>query len=204
MGGPGSGTWLRPYTKPRCESYRRLDIREWHRQRRLWAGNRFSWVWSTAEGAVVASILVSVTATAVRLTYRYRGREESWLDIDDVIELTSTPCPYGGTRQWFRCPCGRRIALLYHAGTYFRCRHCYDLRYQTEGESPPYRQMTKAQKIRQRLGGSGNLTQPFPPKPPKMRWTTYRRLESKAQDAALASLSLALAHDDRLRRRRSL
>jgi hypothetical protein len=173
MAGPGSGMWIRSFTRPRCESYRQLDIRVWHRQRRLWVGSQFPWVWSTPEGAVVASIGVSVTAGGIRLTYRYQGREESWPEIDETIQLTITPQPYGGMRPWFRCPCGRRVAILYGAGVYFRCRYCYDLRYQTERETPPFRQLTKAQKIRERLGGQGNLREAFPPKPPKMRWDTY-------------------------------
>jgi hypothetical protein len=202
MGGPGSGSWVRPYAAPRCESYRRLDIRQWPRSRQLYPGYCFSWVWSTPEGAMTTSILVSVMPTSVRLTYRYRGREDTWQDIDDVIELTSTPQPYGGTRPWFRCPCGQRVAILYGAGAYFRCRHCYHLRYQTEAETPPFRQQIKAQKIRERLGGRAGAFHPFPNKPRRMRWTTYHRLESAARDAELAGLCLALAHNDRVRRRR--
>jgi hypothetical protein len=132
--------------------------------------------------------------TSIRLTYltyRVRGRDDAWQGIDEVIERTATPCP-----------CGRRVAILYGAGVYFRCRHCYDLRYQTERETPPFRQLTKAQKIRERLGGQGNLREAFPPKPPKMRWDTYWRLECDVHDAEITGLSLALAQYDQLRRRK--
>jgi hypothetical protein len=208
-GGPGSGTWRRPFSKRQVEAYRRLDVRQWHRHRMLQPGRLFSWAWSTPEGTVVASILAHVTPSHVRLTYRYRGREDAWQDSEEVIEVTYTPCHYGGERPWFRCPgqtstgrCSRRVAMLYSAGPYFLCRHCYDLRYESERESPPLRLISKAQKIRERLGGSASLMQRFPPKPPKMRWSTYRQLEHEAQDAAISSLGLALAHDDRRRQRR--
>jgi len=42
----------------------------------------------------------------------------------------------------------------------------------------------KALSVRRRLGAIGDaLDGPFPPKPPKMRWATYRRL--REVDAAL-------------------
>jgi hypothetical protein len=209
MGGLGSGAWLRPFCKRRVESYRAIDVHRWHRQRLLQPGHTFSWAWSTPEGAVVASIGVHVKPAMVVLTYSYRRSEEAWHDIQEPITLTWTPCHYGGTRVWFRCPgnppagrCDRRVAILYGAGASFLCRACHDLRYESERENPQTRLLSKAQKIRERLGGSASLMQPFPAKPPKMRWTTYRRLENEAQDAAIAALGLALAHDDRLRQRR--
>ena len=56
------------------------------------------------------------------------------------IELATTPCRYGGLRYWFICPlvkngypCHRRITKLYlpSGGTYYGCRHCYDLTYES-------------------------------------------------------------------------
>lgn len=41
------------------------------------------------------------------------------------IEVTSTPCNYGGVRYWWKCPgCGGRIACLYQYKGAYRCRHC--------------------------------------------------------------------------------
>ena len=51
-------------------------------------------------------------------------------------------------------------------------------------EASHWRAQRKALSIRRRVGASGNaLAGPFPPKPPKMRWVTYKRLQ--AVDAAL-------------------
>jgi hypothetical protein len=208
MGGPGSGSWYHWQCKPRVEAYRRLDIRQWHRQRMLQPGRIFAWAWYTHEGAVAASMLVHIKPETVILTYRYRRRDETWQAITESVALTWTPCHYGGQRAWFRCPghtpagrCDQRVAILYGAGAYFLCRSCHDLRYESERENPPTRWLSKAQKIRERLGGSASLVHPFPPKPPKMRWTTYWQREAQAQEAAMLSLGLALAHDDRLRQR---
>lgn len=63
-------------------------------------------------------------------------------DFDYKIPLTTTPCYFGGKRYWFICPlsvngryCGRRVGVLYKAGDYFGCRHCYDLTYNSRNRS---------------------------------------------------------------------
>jgi hypothetical protein len=54
--------------------------------------------------------------------------------VDYRVQLETTPLHFGGERWWFRCPdagCGRRVRKLYLApgGTYFACRYCYHLTY---------------------------------------------------------------------------
>ena len=70
----------------------------------------------------------------------------------------------------------RRVAILYGPGRYFLCRHCYDLSYQSQRDNVMYRALHKAQSIRERLGGSANMTEPFPEKPKGMHCRTYERL----------------------------
>lgn len=57
-------------------------------------------------------------------------------DFDYKVQITETPCNFGNTRYWFICPltkddkqCGRRVGVLYKAGDWFACRHCYNLTY---------------------------------------------------------------------------
>jgi hypothetical protein len=54
------------------------------------------------------------------------------------IEVTSSPCRFGGRRFWFRCPlgrdgfpCGKRVRCLYlpPGEQVLGCRECYDLTY---------------------------------------------------------------------------
>jgi hypothetical protein len=84
------------------------------------------------------------------------------------VELEWTSCNFGGERPWFICPragCGRRVAVFYGAGKYLLCRHCYDLRYESQRENTTHRALRRAQKIRERLGVGVNMMEPFPEKP---------------------------------------
>jgi len=57
------------------------------------------------------------------------------------IDISTTPCHFGGVRYWFHCSllkdgeaCNRRIAVLYLHGDYFGCRQCHNLCYQSNLE----------------------------------------------------------------------
>jgi len=75
------------------------------------------------------------------------------------------------------------VALLYGAGELFACRHCYGLAYDSQQQSRHDRNLSQAQKIRMRLGGSANMLHPFPQKPRGMHWRTYLRHQQRAQAA---------------------
>ena len=69
----------------------------------------------------------------------------------------------------------KRVAVLYGAGKYFFCRHCYNLADGSQQESRPWRLMRKSRKIRKQLGGSVDMSELFPEKPNNMHWKTYYR-----------------------------
>jgi hypothetical protein len=73
-------------------------------------------------------------------------------------------------------------------GLVFACRLCRDLGYASQLENRRYRAITSARKLRVRLGGSGNLLDPFPKRPRGMHGRTYGRL-----------LAAALAAEERMR-----
>jgi hypothetical protein len=93
-----------------------------------------------------------------------------------------------GERPWFNCPgagCGRRVAVLYGPGRYFLCRHCYDLAYESQRENGMYRTLRRAQAIRERLGGSASMMEPFPQRPKGMHHDTYWRLREEHGEAEM-------------------
>jgi hypothetical protein len=107
------------------------------------------------------------------------------------VTLTTTACNYGGVRYWFVCPeagCTRRVAKRYQIGGRYACRHCHRLAYRTQHENFFDRGLLKAQRIRMKLGGSANMTLPFPPKPKFMRWSTYYLLANADNGGLMRSI----------------
>jgi len=141
----GRYSWSRRKTVEQCMS---LDVSWLNRQGYLCGFWNGTLTWTNASGEIVSSMGIAVSVNRegigedyVRLIYTVtnRGAEEK-TDFDYKIQLESTPCHFGGVRFWFICPlgtdqgyCGRRVGKLYLPGngTYFGCRHCYNLTYKS-------------------------------------------------------------------------
>jgi hypothetical protein len=124
--------------------------------------------------------LVSVHGDGDSITLAYAIDAQK---IEERVLLDSTPVHLGGHRAWFLCPgCDRRIAVLY-GEMRFRCRHCHDLRYASQRESTKIRAISKVQRVRRKLGASGDLTQPCPSRPRYMHASTYQRLLKQETEA---------------------
>jgi hypothetical protein len=202
MGGIGSGKWHRWNTKETTEGLRALDVRYLHSHGMLKPGHVFHLQWSrNGEPAGSISFVTGDDQITLLFNVRSAGQEE-WEQVKEPIQLDWTPCYYGGRRPWLLCPgrcCGRRVAVLYGASRYFLCRHCYQLTYATCNMETGDRLREKAQKIRERLGGSASLMALFPGKPKGMHDRTYLRLFWEAQEAEMASLVAMQEHIDRMR-----
>ncbi len=143
------------------------------------------------------------------LLYRHRtgpGGESD--DVKQTVPLDWTACNFGGKRPWFLYPgvvgderCGRRVAVLYGPGRYFLCRRCYDLTYQSQRDNKMHRALHRAQDIRRRLGGSANMTEPFPERPKGMHHDTYMRLFWEHHEAESEQLAEMREELDRLKRK---
>jgi len=191
MGGYGSGrdSWG---GKDTTEEKKRLDVRWLRQQGYLTPGQILSLQWSRGErptgsaGGWVAQDLSSIT-----MVYQASARGGAWETIRQVVPLTWTACNYGGQRPWLLCPvCTRRVAVLYLAYRLrFACRHCCRLCYQTQKQDRTDRLLTKALKIRKRLGQKGGgILERLPEKPPGMHGRTYERLARAAIAAEEAQL----------------
>ena len=119
------------------------------------------------------------------LTVR-RGQLQDW------IELIYTDQPnLGGRRAWFRCgQCERRCRLLYSRDGALACRVCHGLAYASQRARREDRLIVRAQAIRLRLGGTANLTAPFPERPKHMHRSTYAQWREKAEAAEQASATM--------------
>ena len=208
MGGLGSGNRHRFDKKTTTGECNDLDVRKLYRDGLLEAGTSFRSSWSRF-GRETGSISGSVYRDKAILSYRHRrGLGSEWEDVREPVSLEWTPCNFGGERPWFVCPgvingvaCGRRVAILYGPGKYFLCRHCYDLRYESQREDKNNRALRRAQKIRARLGGSANMMEPFPDKPRGMHHDTYMRLFWEHHEAEMEQLAGMREWLDKLERK---
>jgi hypothetical protein len=184
MGGIGSGNRWRSKSAT-CADFQRIDLATMRRRNWLTPGGPRQLYW-TRGGERVGSIGYTVNPHSMTLDYRTRDDGGEWKPVRYEVWLQRTRPHFGGERLWFLCPrCHRRCRILY-GGAYFYCRKCYRLGYESQSEESWQRQITRAEKIRARLGEDQCVEWPFPPKPKGMHWKTYRRLEAidgQAQDA---------------------
>jgi hypothetical protein len=197
-----------PYgAKATVEGTRSIDVLDWYRRGYFSRSVGFSWEWRT-RGEKTAAILVESDRDSVTLKYRSHSYGTDWSDVAQRVPVVWTPCRFGGERPWFVCPaysngryCGRHVAKLYDGGNTFACRHCYQLAYSSQQKSGYDRGLYRAQKIREGLGGSASMLDPFPDKPKHMHWRTYDRLRAQHDVGATHALAGITRFLDRLKLR---
>ena len=144
MGGYGSG---RRGNRPVAEQSLALPIRRFrrdiaalveHTKRGSAVYTQDRLVWTSGARYEVASIGYQLYyhgwpgVLVLHLQYSYHQEP-----VCDAISIEATPCNFGGLRYWFWCPCGRRVGVVYSPGKYWRCRHCYNITYQSSNDSDP-------------------------------------------------------------------
>lgn len=80
----------------------------------------------------------------IHFLYSQTGSDDKKQNFDYKVNLTTTPCNYGGWRYWFECLfCQRRVGVLYLRGSYFACRHCQYLTYESRNLSGHWKRAGK-------------------------------------------------------------
>ena len=127
--------------KPLADGCRKLSIFCLNREGAL-KGHctaRITWTSSVSRRTTAVQVGIDMEKSPyVRIQYTATDSDSNSTDYDYQVSLTSTPCYLGGVRWWFVCPaCGRRIGLLYlpRWARAFRCRHCYNLTYESRNEN---------------------------------------------------------------------
>lgn len=141
MGGLGSSRWQWHTKKTTVEECFRLSIYSLksYLQPGI-SGTLYSRIGNRAIAGIGFHVLGKEKPRSIRFSHLAGMVSKLSEDTISLVNLTSTPLPWGGERYWFVCPtdgCQRRIAWLYlppHEKN-FGCRHCYDLSYQSQQEN---------------------------------------------------------------------
>lgn len=75
---------------------------------------------------------------------------------------------------------------MLYGGAYFRCRQCYQATYPSQYETIRVKGLSRAERVREKLGAEPGFMNIFPDKPKGMHWKTYRRLERQDWQASEA------------------
>lgn len=89
------------------------------------------------------SIVVNTIGENNYIRFLYKNKT-TYNDYDYKFNLLETSCFFGGKRYWFQCGlytsnvfCGRRVGSLYlpPGASYFGCRHCHNISYDSRNVS---------------------------------------------------------------------
>ncbi|MCX8008923.1 MAG: hypothetical protein N3A54_04465 [Patescibacteria group bacterium] len=135
------------HTKKEADNLPSISISTLNKEgffRRILSSGRSKWTYGITRNEISVGFTISTLAenSYIHFSYTQTDSEGNTKDFDYKIQLTTTPCKYGGVRYWFICSlstngnyCGRRVGVLYKAGNYFACRHCYNLTYKSRNEN---------------------------------------------------------------------
>ena len=124
------------------DDFPRIDIRDMKRCGKLEPGASGTLSWA-CHGRLVGTVNYECHRNRLDLIQHSERH---------TVQFETTPCNYGGERQWFLCPgCSRRVAVLCGVGGSFLCRHCHGLSYPSQNEGRLKRLIRRRQDIGKRI-----------------------------------------------------
>jgi len=167
----------RPGGKIKIETLLHIDVHQWAVAGALVPGTRFISRWRRGDediGSIVASM---TNRDFLTLQIRFSPDASTEQSIFRSLQLTYTPCHYGGQRVWFRCPhCSRRAAKLYLVRGQWYCRRSLNLAYASQSMNAVDRIHHHIAKLQSRLDEDGE-------KPKGMHWRTYDHIIERCNEA---------------------
>lgn len=124
----------------------------------------------------LGSISFFVDGATLTLCYQTKTGYAGNLRVVHRVLLSYTPCTFGGSRPWFLCVCGRRVANLYIEVQKVACRHCLALVYPSQRMREIDRLLVRIDKLEVKLGD-------IHVRPKGMHRRTFDGLREKIVDA---------------------
>lgn len=146
--------------KDTCETNTDLSIFWLRRHGYLcgWKSGGIKWTNGWGENAIGFTVDTVDDFPHIRFRYTRTSWDGQKEEMDYRVELTTTPCHFGSKRYWFICPlvvngvrCRRRVGVLYGAGSYYGCRHCHDLAYESQQVSGRFSILGKYYDLRTKI-----------------------------------------------------
>jgi hypothetical protein len=175
----------------------RLDLNRLKRAGLLRPGAWSGWEWKRdGETIGVANLSVALHADGTGCLRLNLG------SLHQIISLTSDSRRFGGCQWYFVCPrTDRRVSVLWMppGARSFASRHAWkrQVAYRSQFLGPDDRAWYGKHKIKRRLIGDLDSDEwDLPPKPKRMRWSTYARYERRFDryeyvlDAGLCALAM--------------
>jgi hypothetical protein len=171
MGSVGSGKYNKYKSKPTTASYSAIDLRKLGKLINLDHRCGFTLEWNK-NGVVKNSIDCVFDNNILELHYSISGiYDES--GIIQHIEITTTPCNFGGGRKWFICPeCNKNILVLYGSNR-FRCRKCLGVYHPSSNESELHRATRAMCNYQDKLNGTESTPLDGVDRLSKPKWMRY-------------------------------
>jgi hypothetical protein len=167
-----------------------LDIRWIYRHRPPNKGSGNKTEKSRQGNSKSASFKALIRRNSVSLKWRTINSDGITESIHQMIYVTWTPCHLGGKRPWFKCAaCGGRVAILYHADRFY-CRHCLNLAYPSENETPLDRSLRRVREMKSVINPGLSDVFRDVPRPKGMHWSTYFKRLEKIEVASRIMLDL--------------
>ena len=135
----GRRYWNRKDIVEECRAVSITFLRK-HNYLSGWQSGTICWKNSRGEdrGGIGITVCIADDDSYAKFFYTSTSRRTGEkTECDYKVQLVTTPCNLGGRRWWFICPrCGRRVGILHcpPGATYYGCRHCYDLSYESRNE----------------------------------------------------------------------
>lgn len=116
------------------------------------------------------------------------------------LNLTHSPCNYGGHRFWFLCSCGKRCTKLHFKRGAYACRQCHQLNYSSQQWNKSDIPLLRVRQLRNRLQWSQDLREwPIHQKPKNMHWDTFSKLVRELEEKEQERLQMLIGYLGRLK-----
>ena len=195
MGGLGSGRQDQRRNTGSVENATRIDIRAVTKSPQIRNGH-----WFHLETPEAFKLYARISDDLLQIAQLRPSETHLYAE----LRLENHPRHFGGHQNYLLCPhCKKSASILYLViPKELGCRTCLKLAYESQYYKHPAPLLVRANKLREKLGGTAGLINPLPDRPKGMHWNTY--METISQIRELESLQISTGYTEMAAARKRL